>query len=376
MKYRSLIKMSIKNTYRSRRFEVSSPVSEAREETLIPLLFQEKAKELSEAAVNYIPAVLDISPEAKQCKVTWNLHSAVPLSAYRKAISPDQCLYIVKQAVFALFRLHEMDILHGNICPDTVRITSSGNLLLAGINFQDRCTGNECTDLESQYRAPDYIYTRASDVYSLGKVFLYMLNGKAHSNIHKTEFHSMALYRLIRDMTEQDSEKRLQLKSLSREFLGRECGRLVETAAVPSPDLEEIGDVVRMLLEEDSSIPEKLQSDYNFMHTNNLLSKLYGEMVRLLDSLSAKDAVTYKSAEVDQTEARQAGSSSLKSALLYQKTKLYSYAKYCYCRALLAYHLAGDLESEGEKGLRHYWEVRSGKAVCYANLMELVGRTY
>lgn len=370
--------MSIPQTYNSAQFAAFRPISASRETTEIPLSLQEKAEELSKAALNYVPAIVDISGTATQCRITWNLQDSVSLSEYCERISARQCMHWVKQAVYALFRLHGMGILHGNISPDTVRITFSGDLLLAGIQFQYKSMGSEETDPEFDYLPSDKTYTQASDVYSLGKVFLYLVTGKAHLNIHKIEFQSISLYHLIRKMIVEDPEKRLQLKSLWEDFLPTEpeWGQLVETEAIPAPSVSEIRDLFEKLLEEDSDIPKKLHSDLDFMlRTNNPLSRLYERMIRLLNSLSKESQETDKLSKADQTEARKAGTNTLKSALLYQKTGLFPYAKYCYSRAILAYHLAEDLEIGGEEGRKHYWEVRSGKAVCYANLMELVERT-
>ena len=349
----------------------------------VPSDFQEKAEALQKSSFKYICPVLYVTPAtAATCTVTWSplLPTSTPLSDYihKHKIHPIQSVHLMKQGMYALSSLHGLGVLHGNISPDTVRVDSDGDILLAGIQFQYELTGSEDTELRMDYLAPEAnsTYTEASDVYSLGKVFLYIATEGAIGNMQRVEFRSLSVYQLIQKMTEKDHTKRLQLKQYSHDFLRVEADSIAETAAIPSPAFPQISSLLHSLADKDfKSITNKLKSDYDFLlRTRNPLSRLYEQLVALLKSIKKDEESSLKLSESEQCEARKAGSSALKAALLYQQTKLYDYAKYCYSRALLAYHLAGELVEGESEGMQHYLEVRRGKAACYASLAELEAR--
>jgi hypothetical protein len=166
------------------------------------------------------------------------------------------------------------------------------------------------------------------------------------------------------------------LKQYSHDFLNVETDSIAETAAIPSPTFHEICSLIRSLSNKDlKSITKMMKSDYDFLlRMRNPLSSLYEQLVSLLESIKNDEQSSLKLTESEQSEARKAGTSTLNAALLYQQTKLYDCAKYCYSRALLAYHLAGELADGENEGMQHYLEVRRGKAVCYASLAELEAR--
>jgi serine/threonine protein kinase len=257
-------------------------------------------------------------------------------------------------------------------------VDCEGDILLAGVQFGYELTGNETTELGMDYQAPEAYssYTEASDVYSLGKVFLYIATAGAAADIQRVEFRSLPVYQLIRKMTEKDPTKRLQLNQYSHDFISAETHSLAETATIPSPSFHQIRLLIRSLPNKDLiSITKMMSSDYDFLlRTRNPLARLYEQLVSLLESIKNDRESSVKLTESEQSEARKAGLSALKAALLYQQTKLYDYAKYCYSRALLAYYLAGELVEGGNGDIQHYLEVRRGKAACYASLSELAAR--
>jgi len=297
-------------------------------------------------------------------------------------VPQEQVLHWIRQLLYVFNFLHQNDILHGEIVPEALRVDSEGNIRVSNFKLYCKYTQSAIT---IPAHIMDYFpinvaieYTQASDVYSLGKVFLYLLCQRSPLKLHRYEIHSMPFYWLIRNMTRTDPAERLVLRDLPTHLLDgeEESMRLVEVSEIPPLSTYQVRDLISQVPLADSL--DKLSADYEFIRRNGKPhERLYGNMLDMLRKANDKCPLP-KFPEQDRAEARKVGTESLKSALLYQKTGLYAYAKYCYCRALLAYHIAGGLRGQirpWEEEARHYREVRSGKLVCYANLSDLNKRS-
>lgn len=336
------------------------------------------ADQLHQHPVNYVARILLMTPVGDNWQVTWDISDSTNLEMYMKneLVTPMQIQHWFKQLLYSVDSLHRRGIYHGDIRPSALRVDAEGNIRLLKIGFSS--TGSEITDPYLEYVPPEGsdTFTESSDVYSLGKVFLFLLHGEKSDELNRYEFNSMPVYSLIRNMTRKNPDKRLRLRDLPADFFNNEIESklpaIVSEAAPPATWR------VRELISKlpISDIASKLRSDYAFLARNqSSTANLYPGMIDLLAAFCEKTAKLPKVHRDDKAGARNAGSAALKAALLYQKTGLYDYAKYCYCRSLLAYHLAGGPEGTGEEALRHYQEVRGGKLVSYANLSELQQRS-
>jgi serine/threonine protein kinase len=103
------------------------------------------------------------------------------------ALPPQLANKILTTALTALTALHNRNHFHGDVCPETLFLARDGTLKITGIN-QTRPSGEQLVlggELlgNADYLAPERIDGRsqdpASDLYSLGHTFYYLLAGRA-----------------------------------------------------------------------------------------------------------------------------------------------------------------------------------------------------
>lgn len=354
--------------------------------SLVGVSFMPKVQLLKNTRRPYIASILAVRIIDESLEVQWDIEHSLTVEQYltvhKRDLSPEQKLHWMKQLLFAVHRLHLEGILHGNISPASVRIDRDGNVLLCNFKFERRLTGNEdtaiggyCTSLEA-----NDAYCAASEVYSLGRLFHYIACGSPDLRpLRCYEFFNMPLFFLIKKMTKKQPAKRILLEDISTEILTAEEGTkvLVKEMKVRPPCTREIVACIdRAIDQESNGVVQKLHTDLDFLkRTRNPLHEMYQRINSVFEEIQAEKKTKIKKfPEQSKSEARKAGTEAMKAAVLYQKTGLKDYAIYTYCRALVAYCLAGSEQGPDKESIRHYMDVRYGKIVCYNNLLDIISR--
>ena len=86
-----------------------------------------------------------------------------------------ESLIYLKNLAAGLTALHAAGWAHANLCPENIRISRTGKVLIFGL-FSARHLG-EVPPLSTRYTAPDRALSPAYDVYSLGRILFEMLAG-------------------------------------------------------------------------------------------------------------------------------------------------------------------------------------------------------
>lgn len=112
------------------------------------------------------------------------------LNEYKEEMTVKQKSEFVKHLCIGLQYLHFNGISHGDICPNTIKLTKIGDNIVLKIDNFGMITSFLCTipntkwRPENRYRAPEFyqerletVNRRKSDIYSLGAVIVYIYTG-------------------------------------------------------------------------------------------------------------------------------------------------------------------------------------------------------
>ncbi|KAF9763862.1 Membrane-associated tyrosine- and threonine-specific cdc2-inhibitory kinase [Nosema granulosis] len=147
----------------------------------------------------------------------------------KSSFSPSTISKIMKELCLGLQEIHRLNIVHLDLKPENIFLQHSEEdtfILKIGDFNISRYEGEEIgMDGDKKYMAPevlDNICIRASDVYSLGLIYIEILNGiilptsgEGWLRLRNNIFTGIKLGRFGRKMLEKDHRKRIEINKLS-----------------------------------------------------------------------------------------------------------------------------------------------------------------
>lgn len=95
--------------------------------------------------------------------------------------SADAYFQLAMDLVRSVEQIHLQQVLHGNLCPDNIVVTSSGGFVFVGFEYSlfKRSTYGivRPQELEHTYQAPEREISERADIYSLGGILYYLATG-------------------------------------------------------------------------------------------------------------------------------------------------------------------------------------------------------
>lgn len=139
-----------------------------------------------------------------------------------QAFELQQWILIAQQVCRALYYVHEMELVHGNLRPNNILVVSGGHIKVTDFGFDDHSIGTGV----DWYQPFDERKSPASDIYSLGAVLFHMLTGEVvdhHdagiNNIDALTVLPNALEKIVRKMLAVKPGQRYQSAEAVRKAL-------------------------------------------------------------------------------------------------------------------------------------------------------------
>ena len=159
-----------------------------------------KASQLLKLSIPGVPKCLDIAFTSKNGYVIYEWIEGKLLSTLFKHNTPitiQKAIKITIRIAKILQIAAEVPMLHGNICPENILISNTGNVLLLCLGLPTSISKNVAYigDTESiihYYNSPESLLNEdthdiRSDIYALGSIFYHLLSGRAPWEANSTQ---------------------------------------------------------------------------------------------------------------------------------------------------------------------------------------------
>jgi len=159
-----------------------------------------QASQLLKLSIPGVPKCLDIAFTSKNGYVIYEWIEGKLLSTLFKnntSINIQKSLKITLKIAKILQSASEVPIIHGNICPENILISNTGNILLLCLGLPTSISKNvayigDTEPIIHYYNSPESLlnedtHEMRSDIYALGSIFYHLLSGRAPWEANSTQ---------------------------------------------------------------------------------------------------------------------------------------------------------------------------------------------